>query len=481
MSPPPADASAEPPLKNLLREVERTFDAATDATPYRADLLAQIRECNAVYRVTFPVQLDDGTIEVFTGYRAEHSHHREPTKGGIRFSPEVNEQEVIGLATLMTLKCALVEVPFGGAKGGVRIDPRNYSEAELERVTRRYTFELAKKNLIGPGTSVPAPDMGTGPREMSWMADTYMTVNTGALDGLASVTGKPVAQGGIRGRDSATGRGVFYGIREAVSVAEDMKPLGLTPGLQGKTFVIQGLGNVGSHAARFLTEAGAVMIAVAERDGAIVDRRGLDIDAVSAHLAEHGGVGGYPKGEYLEDGLAALELECDILIPAALENQITENNVDRVAAKIVAEAANGPTTANASRTLEQRGRLVIPDMYLNAGGVTVSYFEWLKNLSHVRFGRMDRRFDEAAFDRMVAAMETLTGQTLPEERRRMVTRGADEADLVASGLEETMVETYHRIREGAKRKDDALSLRTVAYLDAIDKIATAYQQRGIFP
>ena len=465
---------------DLLTEVMQTFDRASRHTSLPDDLLAQIRECNAVYRVSFPIRREDGAIEVVRGWRAEHSHHRHPTKGGIRYSPAVCENEVIGLAALMTFKCALVEVPFGGSKGGLCIDPSDYSEGELERITRRFTFELAQKNLIGPGTSVPAPDMGTGAREMAWIADTYASVAPTSLDALACVTGKPVSQGGIRGRAEATGRGVFYGIRQAVSFEEDMKELGLEAGLEGKTFVLQGFGNVGYHAARFLTEAGAKLVGLAERDGTVFDKDGLDVAALHDHFQEHHGVRGFGDAEVI-DSHKGLELDCDILIPAALENQITEDNVSRIQAKIVAEAANGPTTSEAGQTLVKAGKMVLPDLYLNAGGVTVSYFEWLKNLSHVRFGRMERRFDEAAFRRILGAVQKLTGESLSEERWEAATRGAGEADLVASGLEETMIDTYCRVREAHKRSDGALDLRAAAMVEAIEKVGTAYQERGIFP
>jgi glutamate dehydrogenase (NAD(P)+) len=465
---------------SLYDEVNRSFDKAAALTDHDPSLLAQIRECTAVYHMSFPVKRDDGSIETVHAWRAEHSHHKLPSKGGIRYSLLVNEDEVKALAALMTYKCALVDVPFGGAKGGVKIASHKYSQGELERITRRLAYELIKKNFIGPGIDVPAPDFGTGPREMAWIADTYQTLSAGELNSLACVTGKPIAQGGIRGRVEATGRGVFFGIREACGVEEEMKPLGLTTGIEGKRYVIQGLGNVGYHAAHFLEEAGAVLVGVAEYEGGISKPDGIDLEALVAYRKETGSLLDFPGAENLAKSTDALELECDILIPAALENQITMENAPRIQAKIVAEAANGPTTFEADEILAERGILVLPDTYLNAGGVTVSYFEWVKNLSHVRFGRLDKRSVAAAFGRMADAMEQVTGKPLPGERQ-LYAKGAGEADLVASGLEDTMIESYHQVRETQKMLNSKPDMRTAAYVSAINKIALCYQELGIFP
>jgi len=462
-------------------QVCANFDHAASFTDHDRNLLEQIKACNSVYRISFPLKRDDGSIRVITGWRAEHSHHRIPTKGGIRYSLMVNEDEVMALAALMTYKCAIVDVPFGGAKGGIRISRHDFSDGELERITRRYTFELVKKNFIGPGIDVPAPDFGTSAREMSWIADTYMSMNP-ELNGLACVTGKPVESGGIRGRNSATGRGVFFGVREACAVKEDMESAGLEPGLEGKRCVIQGLGNVGSFAARFLEEGGALIVGIAEREGAIHAPAGLDVEAVIAHRLETGSILGFPDAEDIRDSASALELDCDILVPAALENQITEENAPRIQARMVAEAANGPTTAAAEAILRERGIFVIPDFYLNSGGVIVSYFEWLKDLSHVRFGRMEKRFEERAYGRLVDAIEASTGRTFSEEEESTLAHGPEEADLVDSGLEETMVTSYAEIR--ALREvlgRDRVDLRTAALVDAINKIATSYNDLGIFP
>lgn len=466
---------------SFAKQVNDNFDKAARLTDHDPSLIAQIRECNFVCRFSFPVERDNGKIEVVRAWRAQHSNHKLPTKGGIRFSLDVNEDEVIALASLMTYKCAIVDVPFGGAKGGVKIDRRQYSDGELERITRRLTFELSRKNFIGPGCDVPAPDFGTGAREMSWIADTYQSLHNNDINAMACVTGKPIELGGVHGRTEATGLGVFYGVREAVSIAEDMKALGLSTGIDGKTVVIQGFGNVGYHCAKFFSEAGAKVIAIAEWDGTIACPTGLDIAAVDEHRKNSGSIIGSPGSSKIEDGTSALEMECDILIPAALENVITDENVDRINTKIIAEAANGPIAAVASHKLFQRGVMVLPDAYLNAGGVTVSYFEWLKNLSHVSFGRMAKRFEEKTFSNLLNVIESATGKKFTEAEKRAAAHGADELELVYSGLEETMACSYQQIRDVHQKLGDGTDLRTASFVDAINKIAGCYGDMGIFP
>jgi glutamate dehydrogenase (NAD(P)+) len=464
---------------NFFGEVNRMFEKAAAFTSHPSGLLDQIKICNSTYRIEFPLKKDDGSIEVIHAFRAEHSHHKLPVKGGIRYAMSVSENEVMALAALMTYKCAVVDVPFGGAKGGIQIDRRNYSSGEIERLTRRYTYELVRKNFIGPGIDVPAPDYGTGPQEMAWILDTYQTLSDNPLDALACVTGKPVGQGGVRGRKEATGKGVFFGIREACNRADDMKRLGLSTGLEGKTVVLQGLGNVGYHAAKFLQEGGAVIVGLAEMEGAIYDRRGLDVDKVVAYRQERGSLLGYPGAEDIGTSRMALELECDILVPAALEEQITEKNAGAIKAKMIAEAANGPITADADEMLLDRGKFILPDLFLNAGGVTVSYFEWLRNLSHVRFGRLSKRFEQGVQERLIHAVEGMTGQKFSANVLRDLAHGADEIDLVNSGLEETMITAYNEIRQVAmKHKTD---LRTAAFISSINKIAVLYMEMGIFP
>jgi len=467
-------------MLSFFETVNVYFEKAAALTEYPRGLLDLIKAPNAIYSVQFPVRTAKG-YEVFQGWRIEHSHHRVPVKGGVRYAPTVDEDEVTALAALMTYKCAIVDVPFGGAKGGVKIDTKQYSAEDLEKITRRYTSELIKKNFMGPGVDVPAPDYGTGPREMAWMADTYGAFYPAAVDQLACVTGKPVTQGGIRGRVEATGRGVYYGLREACGDVDDMKRLGLERGLEGKRVVVQGLGNVGYHTACFCQEAGCVIIALAERDGAIHRPEGLDVEAVVKHQKATGSILNFPGAKNLTPTQRALELECDILIPAALENQLTAENAPRIRTKILAEAANGPTTAEAEKILLDRGVYVIPDVYLNAGGVTVSYFEWIKNLSHVRFGRVGKRFEEASHNRMVSAIEKATGRLFSDEERRRIARGPSEIDLVNSGLEETMIDAYQQVRELARRDSRITDLRTAAFLSALNKVATSYLELGIFP
>ena len=468
-------------MPNFFDEVNKSFDEAARFTEYPKGLLDQIRCCNSVYRFDFPLRRHDGTIEVIHAWRAEHSHHKLPVKGGIRYSPEVYEEEVMALAALMTYKCAIVDVPFGGAKGGIKISAWKYSPGELERITRRYTAELIKKNFIGPGIDVPAPDYGSGSREMAWIADTYLALAPDKLDALACVTGKPVGQGGVRGRKEATGRGVYFGIREACSVAEDMKALGLTPGLAGKRVAVQGLGNVGYYAAKFLQENGAIIVGLSEYEGAIHNPRGLDVDAVHRFRTETKSLVGFHGATALGHRDEILAVDCDILVPAALENVITFANVGKVKAKIVAEGANGPVSADASETLRERGVMILPDAYLNAGGVTVSYFEWLKNLSHVRYGRVGKRFEQGAFERILQTLQRFTGKTLTADEMNAIAKGGDEEDLVNSGLEDTMILAYHEIREVQKQKGKEVDLRAASLISAIEKIVKSYEDLGIFP
>lgn len=467
--------------KSFFQQVNQCFDRAARFTDYDPGLLKQIKACNNVYSIAFPLKRDNGSIEVIHAWRVEHSHHKLPVKGGIRYAANVAIDEVKALAALMTYKCALMDVPFGGAKGGISIAKWKYSEAEIERVTRRYTYELIQKNFIGPGLDVPAPDYGTGSREMGWIADSYEAMTADKLYAPACVTGKPVNQGGVRGRREATGRGVYFGIREACTVIEDMDRLRLSVGLEGKTVAVQGLGNVGYHAAKFLQEGGARIVGLAEYEGAIVNPEGLDVDTVMAHRKETGSILDYPGANNLPRNSDVLELDCDILVPAALEGQISLENAGRVKAKIVAEAANGPVTPEANDILLERGALILPDIYLNAGGVIVSYFEWLKNLSHVRFGRMDKRFEETLNRRILTVIEELTGKTIDGKRFERIPLGASEEDLVNSGLEETMMCAYHEIRETQRRQGNQVDLRTAAFTGAINKVACSYEGAGVFP
>jgi glutamate dehydrogenase (NAD(P)+) len=466
---------------SFFKSVEKSFDRAAGFTSIDKGLLEQIKACNAVYQMRFPVKMDDGRIEVIEAYRVQHSHHKTPCKGGIRFSDEVNQDEVMALASLMTYKCAIVNVPFGGGKGGIKINPKKYSNYELEKITRRYTAELVKKNFIGPGTDVPAPDYGTGEREMAWILDTYSAMRPGEIDAAGCVTGKPVTQGGVRGRKEATGLGVFYGIREVCNMPDVMQRLGLPIGIEGKTVVVQGLGNVGYHSAKFFREAGAKVICIAEFEGAVYNADGINEEELFQYRKKNGTIVGFPGSKTLAKNTDALELECDVLVPAALENVINAGNADNVKAKIIAEAANGPCTPEADEVFQRKGILCVPDMYLNAGGVTVSYFEWLKNLSHVRYGRMEKRFTENLNAHILGQMEELSGKKVSQSERNFIMHGPEEVDLVHSGLEETMITATREIMDTWKSNPAIPDMRTAAYVVAVSKVATSYAELGIFP
>ena len=466
---------------SFFKSVERSFDKASKFTSWEQGILEQIKACNSIYSMRFPVKMDDGHIEVIEAYRVQHSQHKSPCKGGIRFSMAVNQDEVMALAALMTYKCAIVNVPFGGAKGGIKISPRSLSAYELEKITRRYTSELVKKNFIGPGIDVPAPDYGTGEREMAWIVDTYQSLKPGEIDAAGCVTGKPISLGGVRGRKEATGLGVFFGVREVCLMEDVMKKQGLTVGIENKNVIVQGLGNVGYYSAKFFREHGAKVIAIAEYEGAIYNAEGLNEEEVFQHRKKTGSILNFPGAKNIEKSAEALELECDILIPAALENVIDRNNAPRIKAKIIGEAANGPLTPEADDILAGKGILVIPDMYLNAGGVTVSYFEWLKNLSHVRYGRLEKRFTENANIHILKQIEDLTGKKVTESEKLIIAHGPDEIDLVHSGLEETMITATREIMEIWKANPSIPDMRSAAYVCAINKVGTSYAELGIFP
>lgn len=462
------------------KSVDRMVDKAVGCMDLEPGIVEAIKGCAAVLEVRFPVEIK-GKIENFTGWRAVHSIHRLPAKGGIRYAPQVDQNEVEALASLMTYKCAMVDVPFGGSKGGLKIDPRKYERDELRRITRRFARELAIKGFLSPSTNVPAPDMGTGQREMAWILDTYKHLYPEDINYTACVTGKPVHFGGVRGRLEATGRGVHFALREFFRHPGDVKAAGMEGGLEGKRVIIQGLGNVGHAAAKFLsTEDGVRITAVIERDGAIINENGLSVEDVKAHITEHGGVKGFPDGEFVEDGAGVLTAECDILIPAALEGVIHTDNAPGIKAKLVCEAANGPTTFEADAILGERGVTVLPDAYVNAGGVAVSYFEWVRNLSHIRFGRMGLRFEELRGENIIRAIEETSGTKTPEWVRRELLKGPDEIALVNSGLDDTMRCAYQQMRALKEENGKVRDYRTAAYVIAIEKIARYYRDVGIF-
>jgi len=474
-------------LKNepsFRESVDLMFNRAVQLMDLPPGLEQKIRVCNATYTVRFGVRLRGG-IQTFTGYRAVHSDHMEPVKGGIRYSEAVNQDEVEALAALMTYKCALVDAPYGGSKGGLCINPRDYEEHELELITRRFAYELIKRDLINPSQNVPAPDMGTGEREMAWIADQYARMNTTDINARACVTGKPLIGGGIAGRVEATGRGVQYALQEFFREAKDVSKAQLSGTLDGKRVVVQGLGNVGYHAAKFLEqEDGARIIGIIERDGALVSENGLDVEAIYDWISKNGGVSGFPDATFVPNGAIVLEQDCDILVPAALEGVINLENAAKIKAPLIIEAANGPVTAGADDILRKNGCVIIPDMYANAGGVTVSYFEWVKNLSHIRFGRMQRRQEEARHEMVIREFENLSeamGDTwsLSPSFKKQYLRGAGELELVRSGLDDTMRSSFQSMREIWHERNDVTDLRTAAYLVSIGKVAASYQTKGL--
>ncbi|MCK1496693.1 Glu/Leu/Phe/Val dehydrogenase [Bradyrhizobium sp. 188] len=442
-------------------------------------LAERIIQCNSTYTVRFGVRLR-GRMYSFIGWRSVHSEHSEPVKGGIRYAPNADAEEVEALAALMTLKCSLVDVPFGGSKGALKIDPREWNQQELERITRRFVQELNKRNLIGPGVNVPAPDVGTSEREMAWMVDEFRRANpTDVVNARACVTGKPLSKGGIAGRTEATGRGVQFAIQ---SYLRDPR----TPGLNGRrdlkdaSVVVQGFGNVGYHAAKFLSEEDdARVIAVAERDGYVANPKGLPIELLKRHQVQTGSILGFAGGTSAAGDMSGIELACDVLIPAAMENAIHSENADRIKAHLLVEAANGPVSFEADKTLRSRGVTILPDLYVNAGGVVVSYFEWVKNLTHIPFGLMERRRRERRNQTIATALERMTGKRFPADMRDEFLEGGAEIDLVRSGLEDVMRSTWARIADLMEERPELGDYRTAAYVASIRQIAEAYEAIGI--
>ena len=468
---------------SFRESVNLSCDLAMEILDLPEGMSKYIRNVNNVYQVRFPVKIK-GEVETFIGWRAVHSDHRLPAKGGIRFAPNVNQDEVEALAALMSYKCALVDVPFGGSKGGLLIDPKKYERQDMERITRRFAYELIQKDYINPSVNVPAPDMGTGQREMAWMVSTYASHRPGDINHLGCVTGKPIAMGGIQGRVEATGRGVVFGLREFFRHPEDVKKAKLEGNsLEGKSVIIQGLGNVGYYTASILhNEDRAKIIAILEWDGALYEPNGIDVEDVYQYKIENkGGVKGYAKAKYFANGKELLEKECDILIPAAMEGVINQGNAANIEAKVIAEAANGPVTFAAEALLKEKGTVIIPDVYLNAGGVTVSYFEWIKNLSHIRFGRMEKRYEEGKSQFIIKAIEETGNKPIPQELIEKLSQGANEIDLVRSGLDDTMRKAFQEIRERYWAHDKIVNYRTAAMALAIEKIYTAYRAMGIYP
>jgi glutamate dehydrogenase (NAD(P)+) len=461
---------------SFLANVEAMLDGAAAHVPMQEGLLEKIRVCNETYVTRFGVRLRD-RMYTFEGWRSVHANSPAPAKGGIRYAPDVDQEEVEALAALMSYKCALMGLPFGGSKGALKIDPSEWTPRELERITRRFAQELIRQNFLSSSQNVPAPDVGTSEREMVWIADEYRRLRPGDINAEACVTGKPLAAGGIEGRTEATGRGVQYVIREFFRTPRDVVKTGLGKKLSGRTVVIQGFGNVGYHAAKFLAEDGCKIIAVIEHNGVCVNGDGLDVEALQQHFRANRSFKGFSGGLYNEDGDPFFELPCDILIPAARESIITISNADRIGAKLIVEAANGPITFEADRRLRERGVIIIPDLLANAGGVTVSYFEWVKNITHIPFGLMERGHRQREGFMLSSALGNLIGKTLPSD---LVDHfGGQEIDLVRSGLESKMRAVYEQVSTVWNDNEEIPDLRTAAYVIALTRMKTIYETVGI--
>ena len=464
--------------QDFLDSTNKLFDQALSYTEISPDLATRIRVSNSTYTINFGVKLRN-EIHTFTGWRSVHSEHFEPAKGGIRYDINASQEEVEALAALMTYKCAIIEVPYGGSKGALKINPKDWTKSEIEKITRRFAQELIKRDLIHPAQNVPAPDVGTGADEMAWIADEYRRIYPTDINALACVTGKPTQKGGLVGRSEATGRGVQYIIREFFRHEKDVLKAKLTGDLKNKKVSVQGLGNVGYHAAKFLQEEdGCKIVCVMEHNGAILNPDGLDIEKIKQYYTEHESFEGCSEGNFEASTSECLTSKCDILIPAARENVIDKTNAQEIQAKLIVEAANGPITFEADGLLNKRNVTIIPDIMANAGGVAVSYFEWIRNIRHIRFGRLEKRRNAFQFDTLITAIETMTGKVMPEKFKEQFIEGANEIDLVRSGLDDMMREAYQKIRE-SMIANDIPNLRTAAYKVALDRIATSYDSIGL--
>ena len=461
----------------FLENVDMMLNDAFQFIKIDPDIAKIIKTCRSVIQLKFPVKIRN-KIEIFYGWRAVHSNHRLPAKGGLRFSLNVNQEEIEALASLMTFKCAVVDVPFGGAKGGLLIDPKKYDEESLERITKKYARELIRRGFLSPARDVPAPDVGTSPREMGWILDAYKSSRPDDINHMACVTGKSVDHGGIKGRQEATGRGVCEALKEFFRHPEEVRKANLKLGLENQTIIIQGFGNVGLNSAKALYANGAKIIGIAEREGGIFSEKGIDIYQLEEYKNDEHTILNFPNTEIIKNSIDLISYKCDILIPAALESVITFKNADTIQAQIICEGANGPITYRANKKLLEKGKVIIPDIYANAGGVTVSYFEWIRNTSHIRMGRLNKRYEEDRGEAIIKAIQNISDKKIPPDLIKQLVHGANEEDIIASGLEDTMRVAFQEMLN-IKDKYNLDSYRMSAYAIALKKIEKSYLELGI--
>ena len=466
-------------MNNFLSDTTKYVNKALKYSDLSDGLANKIITCNSTYVVRFGVRLK-GKIFTFEGWRSVHSEHMEPTKGGIRFDIDTHAEEVEALAALMSYKCAIINVPYGGSKGGLRINPAEWDENELEKITRRFAQELIKRDLISPSMNVPAPDIGTSSREMAWIADEYRKIHPSDINGAACVTGKPASKNGLVGREEATGRGVQYIVREFFKNPELLKLTKLDNDLANKSFILQGFGNVGYNLAKFLTEDdGLNLIGIAEHNGGIFNEDGINVEHAKKYFIKNNSFQDYPKATYIKDSSLLLKRNCDVLIPAARENVITEKNADEISANLIVEAANGPISYKANQILNKKKIFVIPDILANGGGVAVSYFEWVKNLRHIRFGRLEKRRNQIQLNNLVEAIEAMTGKSMPKQYKEKFADGIEEIDLIRSGLDDMMIDGFQSVKKEFLENEKIPDFRTAAYKAAIEKIALSYDFIGL--
>ena len=466
-------------MNNFLLDTNRYVNKALKYSELSDDLAKKIITCNSTYTVRFGVRLR-GQIYTFEGWRSVHSEHMEPTKGGIRFDMDTHAEEVEALAALMSYKCAIINVPYGGSKGGLKIDPTQWESRELEKITRRFAQELIKRDLISPSMNVPAPDIGTSSKEMAWIADEYRKIHPADINGSACVTGKPPSKNGLVGREEATGRGVQYIVREFFRNSDLLKLVKLDNDLSTKSFILQGLGNVGYHLSKFLTEDdGVKLIGISEFNGGIYNEDGINVEHAKKYFTKHNSFENYPKATFIKDSSLLLKRKCDILIPAARENVITEKNAEDISANLIVEAANGPISYKGNQILNRKKIFVIPDILANGGGVAVSYFEWVKNLRHIRFGRLEKRRNQIQLNNLIEAIESMTGKTMPAKYKTNFHDGIEEIDLIRSGLDDMMIDGFQSVKKEFIETDKITDFRTAAFKAAIEKIALSYDFIGL--